>query len=312
MGSELHVIFGTGPVGCWAARALRAEGKPVRVVNRSGARPLLMPEDVEIVKADATNEGQAIEAASGAGVVVQAMNPPYHQWHQYFPALQAGALSAAQAAGAVYVSIENLYMYDSSAPMREDSPIAPKSKKGMLRQRMAEEVMGAHARGEVPAVALRSSDYYGPGVLGSALGDRVFGPLVAGKAAQVGGSAVQPHSFAYIEDVGRAVAVLSAREEALGRVWIAPHAPALTQGQMVERAAEVLGLAPKVSVVSPLMMRLAGLFVPGARASVEMMYEFTAPFVVDSSRFEGTFGMTATPIETGIERTVAWYREAEG
>jgi hypothetical protein len=41
MPTELHVIFGTGPVGCWTARALRSQGRAVRAVNRSGARPSL-------------------------------------------------------------------------------------------------------------------------------------------------------------------------------------------------------------------------------------------------------------------------------
>ena len=43
MSSELHVIFGTGPVGIWTAHALRATGCPVRAVNRSAQRPALMP-----------------------------------------------------------------------------------------------------------------------------------------------------------------------------------------------------------------------------------------------------------------------------
>jgi len=39
-----------------------------------------------------------------------------------------------------------------------------------------------------------------------------------------------------------------------------------------------------------------------------MMYEFTAPFVVASSRMEREFNLSATSIERGIERTVSWYR----
>ena len=45
-------------------------------------------------------------AHGSASVVYQALNPPYHQWHEFFPGLQAGALAAAKAAGARYVSIE--------------------------------------------------------------------------------------------------------------------------------------------------------------------------------------------------------------
>lgn len=308
MVSELHVVLGTGPVGCWTAKALCAEGKPVRAVNRSGRRPELMPAEVTVVKADASDPVQAREAAAGASVVYQALNPPYHLWEKLFPALQGGALEAARASGARYVSIENLYMYDSSAPITEDSPIAPVSKKGALRQKMAEEVLERDGRGELRATALRSSDYYGPGVLGSALGERVFGHLVAGKKAQLAGSAILPHSVAYIEDVGRAAALLGVQDSALGRVWIAPHAPAPTQGEMVEEACRVLGTKPQSWVVSPFMMRLAGLFIPAARASVEMMYQFTAPFVVNSARIERELHLSATPTRSGIAQTVSWYR----
>jgi len=39
-----------------------------------------------------------------------------------------------------------------------------------------------------------------------------------------------------------------------------------------------------------------------------MMYEFENPFVIDSSKFEQTFGMQATPVREAIQETVAWYR----
>lgn len=307
MEKELHVILGAGPVGCWTARALVDQGLSVRAVNRSGKRPELMPAEVEMRAADVSDTSQAIAAAEGAATVYQALNPEYHQWHEFFPGLQAGALAAARATGAVYVSVENLYMYDSSGVIREDSPIAPVSKKGALRQRMAEEVMTAHERGEVRAVALRSSDYYGPGVTGSAMGEMVFANLAAGKKARVYGSLSQPHSFAYIEDVGRAAAELGMRDDVLGRVWIAPHAAARTQGQMVKTACDLLGIPAMMTGISTTMMRLAGLFVPQARAGVEMMYEFTKPFVVDSGRSERDLGLHSTPIELGLERTVQWY-----
>jgi len=306
--SELHVIFGTGPVGCWTARALREMELPVRAINRSGNRPDLMPTDVEMVAADAADSKQAIRAAGEASVIYQALNPPYHLWQQLFPGLQAGALAAAKAVGARYVSIENLYMYDSSEPIMEDTAIRPQSKKGALRAKMADEVMEAHQRAEIQATALRSSDYYGPGVLGSAMGEMIFGNLIAGKKAQVSGASDMPHSWAYIEDVGQAAAILGTHKESLGQIWIAPHAPALTQGQMVESACQVLGIEPHLTVISPMMMRLAGLFIPSARASFEMMYEFTEPFLVNSRKFTETFQMDATPVSDGIKNTIDWYR----
>ncbi|MFY7906080.1 MAG: hypothetical protein ACOVO0_08070, partial [Burkholderiaceae bacterium] len=55
-----HLIFGTGPVGCWTAQHLRAQGVVVKAVNRSGQRPALMPADVGIIKADVSDAQQAI------------------------------------------------------------------------------------------------------------------------------------------------------------------------------------------------------------------------------------------------------------
>ena len=223
--SELHVIFGTGPVGCWTARALRERNLPVRAINRSGQRPDLMPADVEIIAADASDPAQAIAAAKGATVIYQALNPAYHKW----PNTSGAAIrryGRCQGEWRGYVSIENLYMYDAPKPITETSPIKPHSQKGELRARLAEEVMAAHKRGEIRATALRSSNYYGPGVLSSSMGDMVFSKLVAGKKAQVGGSATMPHSVAYIEDVGKRQQSSGTHDAALGQVWITAHAAA--------------------------------------------------------------------------------------
>ena len=313
MADNLHVVFGTGPVGSWIAHTLTQQGANVRAVNRSGRRPALVPSSVEVVATDVSDESQAIAAAQGASVVYQALNPEYHQWHELFPGLQRGALAAAKAAGARYVSIDNLYMYDSSeGPISETTRLAPASRKGELRERMAREVLDAHERGDVQATILRSSDYYGPGVTGSSLGDRVFPPILAGKAGEVLGGPDIPHSYAYIEDVARAAVELGQRAEALGRVWITPHAPAPTQRDVLERVFALVGREPKYTTVTSTKMRLAGLFMPGAREMVEMMYEFTAPFTVDSSAIENAFGLSATPLDDGLERTVEWYRRQGG
>jgi len=57
-----------------------------------------------------------------------------------------------------------------------------------------------------------------------------------------------------------------------------------------------------------LTMSLLGMFVPEVKESIEMMYEFEKPFIVDSSKFEKTYGMQATPIREAIRETVAWYK----
>ena len=57
------------------------------------------------------------------------------------------------------------------------------------------------------------------------------------------------------------------------------------------------------------MLAIAGLFSPMMRELRETTYQFRAPFVVDSSKFERAFGsFHATPHRDAIERTVEWFR----
>jgi nucleoside-diphosphate-sugar epimerase len=308
--SDLHVVFGTGPAGTWTARALTEGGHSVRVVNRSGGRPELMPADAEVVAVtDAADPEQAIAAAKGATVVYQCLNPPYSKWSELFPGLQRGVVSAAKRTGARYVSLENLYMYGRvRGSITEESPIAPISRKGTVRARMSEELRLLHEAGELEVVVGRAADYYGPGVTASALGERTFRPLVAGTPAELAGNADVPHSYAYIEDVGRGLATLGTQASAGGRVWMLPHAPARTGRETLAPAFGAAGVPERIRVVGALSLRLAGLFIAEAKESVEMLYEFTEPFEVDSSKITQAFGLAATPIEEGMRRTVAWWQ----
>ena len=308
--SDLHVVFGTGAAGTWTARSLAEAGKRVRAVNRSSARNEFLPESVEVVAvADASDPDAAARVAEGAAVVYQCLNPPYGRWAELFPPLQRGVIAAARRTGARYVSLENLYPLGRvSGPMTEQTPIRPCSRKGEVRAAMTEELRALSDAGELEVATGRASDYYGPGALNSAMGAMIFEPLVAGKKVSLVGSADVVHSYAYIEDIGRGLAALGTNDAAFGRVWNLPHAPALTGRATLASAFAAAGEPEKVGAIGPLKMRLAAPFLPAARESLEMLYEFTEPFVVDSSAIEREFGLTATPIPEGMKRTVDWYR----
>jgi nucleoside-diphosphate-sugar epimerase len=77
---------------------------------------------------------------------------------------------------------------------------------------------------------------------------------------------------------------------------------------LVRLFAEEAGVELRMSTMGKLMMSIGGLFIPEARESLEMMYEYEKPFVIDSSKFERAFGMRATPMHEAIRETVAWYR----
>ena len=65
----------------------------------------------------------------------------------------------------------------------------------------------------------------------------------------------------------------------------------------------------RVQAAPKIVLRALGLFNLGIRETIEMLYEFEEPFVVDDSRFVREFGEQATPLREAIQRTVRWYRE---
>jgi nucleoside-diphosphate-sugar epimerase len=304
----MHVIFGTGPVGQAVMQALVARGKLVRMINRSGKADV--PAGVSVAAGDAYQVSVTTALTADAAVVYQCAQPPYHEWAEKFPPLQAAILDGAAFNGAKLIVAENLYVYGAvDGPIHEALPLNAHTNKGMVRAAMTEALFAAHKAGKVQVASGRASDFFGPHVLGSAMGERVVGPLLQGKTAQVGGRLDMPHTMTYIADFGEALAVLGERDEALGQAWHVPNAETLTQGAFVEQLARAAGVPPKMTAISPLMMRLAGLFIPGAREMVEMMYEFTAPFVVDHSKYTRAFGDQHTPLDVSLPATVAWYRK---
>ena len=309
--SELHVIFGNGAIGRAIANELLERNKKVRVVNRSGSMPN-PPAGIELAAADLYDPDQVRQAAKGAAVVYQCAQPAYYEWPQKFPPLQASIIEGLTGGKAKLVLVENLYMYGDTngKTLREDLPYAAQTKKGRTRGEISRSAMEAHQQGKVRVTIGRASDYFGPWGTSSAMGDRVFTPLLKGKTAQVGGRLDVPHTFTYVPDFGKALVILGERPEADGQAWHVPNdMPSITQGEFIRLFCEETGVEPRISTMGRFMMAIGGLFIPEAKESVEMMYEFEKPFVVDSSKFENTFGMRATPLRLALKETAAWYRQ---
>ena len=305
--NELHVIFGTGPVGKATARELVKLGKRVRMVNRSG-KATDLPSEVEVVKGDAYSAATVTELTKGATSVYQCAQPEYHEWVEKFPPLQAAILEGTAANGAKLIVVENLYMYGDTngKPMTENTPYNPNTRKGKVRAALSEALMAAHKSGKVRVAIGRASDFIGPEYMVS--GNLVVYPALAGKAANAVGNLDAPHSFTYIPDFGKALAILGTHDEALGQVWHVPSPAPLSQRDLLTMIYKEAGNPPKMRAAGRMMMSIIGLFNAGSREMVEMMYEFEKPFILDSSKFERTFGMKATPIEQAVRETVAWFR----
>ena len=246
MHSLTHVIFGTGPLGMALMRELRSRGvRDIRMVNRSGR--IQGGEQVCLIKGDASNVAEAIAICEGASVVYHCAQPGYLNWPKQFPAITNGILEGAVAADAKLVYADNMYAYGPVlAPLGESLPYRAEGPKGTTRSRMAQQLWDAHNAGRARVAIGRASDFYGPGVTQSFMGERVFGHALRGRPIDVFGNLHMPHTYTYIDDFARGLAILGSEDRALGGCWHIPSADTITTGQLLQIISDELGVKPKV------------------------------------------------------------------
>jgi nucleoside-diphosphate-sugar epimerase len=304
-----HVVLGAGGgTGSAVVSELARRGLPARAVTRSGKGDV--PEGVEQVAADVGTADGARQACEGAAVVYHCAQPPYTKWAELFPAMTAAIIDGAAVAGAKLVYADNLYVYGPpDGPMTEETPHRAQGKKGRIRIKMADAILGAHADGRLRVAIGRSSDYYGPHGTASTVGENIMKPALRGKRARWLGSLDQPHTLNYLEDMARALVTLGERNAADGEVWHLPAAEPLTGRQFLELVFEEAGHPPKVGAASRPMIRIGGLFNPLLRELNETLYQFERPFVSDASKFQAAFGpFEPTAHREAVSRTVDWFR----
>lgn len=307
MSGTVVVLGAAGAIGSHVVDALVGQGRAVRAVTRA---PVPARPGVEPAVADLLDTAALRRAVGGAAVVVHAAQPAYTRWPQEFPGLTTAIADAAAHAGARLVFADNLYSYGPvDRPLTEDVPDAATDRKGRVRAAMSQDLIRRHRAGELDVVIGRVSDYYGPRGLLSAAGTTLFEPAIAGRTVQMLGSAEQPHSWSYLPDVGAALVLLADAPQASGRAWHLPVAPPLTQRELAAAVAVAAGRPSKISVLpGPLHAALA-VFHPMLRELRGTRYQFTAPFVVDSTRFTTEISaFDPTPHATAVAATVQWFR----
>ncbi|MBN2367063.1 MAG: NAD-dependent epimerase/dehydratase family protein [Calditrichaeota bacterium] len=306
--TKTHVIFGTGPVGLAVMEELIGQGKDVKMINRSGHANV--PEQVEVIGTDASDIKNTRDICKGASVVYNCTNVDYHRWTDLLPELHTAILEGAAYAEVPLVVMENLYMYGSSGgkPMTEETPYQAETRKGRVRTQMTVELFEAHRAGKVKAVSGRASDFFGPFVHLSMLGDQIIRPALEGKPANLLGNPDLPHTYTYISDIGKALVILGENEKAFGKPWHIPSPATVTTRQVVEILYRLTGHPVKFRAAPRMMVSILGLFNKQMRELKEMMYEFEEPFIMDDSSFRDTFGMEATPLEQALQEAIRWFR----
>jgi nucleoside-diphosphate-sugar epimerase len=301
----MHVIVGAGAVGSATALLLARGGEQVRIVTRHGSGP--EQPGIERVAADAADAARLTEITAGAAALYNCASPLYHRWFTDWPPLAAAFLTATERTGAVYAAMSNLYGYGPvDGPIAPQLPIAATHPKLRLRAEMWNDVLAAHQAGRIKAVEVRASDYIeANSVLSTVIGK----PVLAGKRAYAPGPLDVQHSWTSIHDCARTLVAVAADERAYGQVWFAPTNPPLTVRQLAARFAQVNGVArARLTPIPYPVLWASGLFSPLIKELRTTRYQFTRPFVIDSSATTEAFGLTPIALDEALRDAAARLR----
>jgi nucleoside-diphosphate-sugar epimerase len=234
--------------------------------------------------------------------------PAFLRWTEQFPVVTDALVDAAAAAGARLVFADDTWMYGRvPGPMTEDTPWRPVSSSGVLRAWLAERLLHAAASGRLQVSIARAGELYGPGVR-SLIAGNVFGSALRGRPVHWIGDPDLPLTPTLVDDFARTVAVLGLQDTADAAVWHVPHPGRTTGRQLAAEACRQAGTRLRLLRYGHRQVRAVGWFVPLVREGAELVYQFEQPFEVDGSRAQSAFGLTPTPYEEGVRRTLAALR----
>jgi nucleoside-diphosphate-sugar epimerase len=144
------------------------------------------------------------------------------------------------------------------------------------------------------------------------VGERLLEPLLAGKTIRPVGSADQPHTWTYLPDLARALVAAGETEAAWGQAWHAPSPQPRTFREVARGFADEAGVAePRISPVPLWAVAALGTVQPMMREVARIGYQFTAPFVMDSSVAERALGVTPSAWDTITTDTLRWWKAQE-
>ncbi len=131
---------------------------------------------------------------------------------------------------------------------------------------------------------------------------------MAGKRADFIGDPDLPHTYSYVPDIAAGLVVLGTDERAVGQVWHLPGPETVTTREVLELIASEVGHPVRLRSVPKLVLHSLGLVNPLMRGLAEMAYQFEEPFVLDTTKYESTFGAAGTSLDIAIKETISWYQ----
>ncbi len=303
----MQTILGSGgAIAIALAKELKNYTDKIRLVAR---HPQKIHEEDEIFVADLLNKSLVNDAVKGSEIVYLTAGLKYSSkiWKNDWPVIMQNVIDACLANKAKLVFFDNVYMYapETVKHMTEDNLIAPATRKGKVRAQIAEMLLNATKNNGLTAIITRSADFYGKNASTGILNLSVIENYKKNKKAFWQSDINKIHSFTYVADAAKAVALLGNTPDAYNQVWHLPTSHERWTGkEFIEYIAEQMNVKPRYYILSKFLITLLGIFSTSIKELEEMQYQNDREYYFDSSKFEKKFSIKPTNYKEGIKESI--------
>lgn len=303
----MQTILGSGgAVSIELAKELIKYTNKVKLVARN---PKKVNESDELFPANLLDKQLVSNAVSGSDVAYLTIGLPYRTkvWQRDWPVIMQNVIDACIEHNCKLVFFDNVYMYspDEIPHMTEESRMAPATRKGKIREALVKMIFDAMNNNKLTAMIARSADFYGKDVKSGFLNIGVIDNFNKNKKAFWQSDVNKMHSFTYIPDAAKAVALLGNTADAYNQVWHLPTSSERWTGKdYIENIARQMKVKPRYYILSKFLISVIGIFSPVISELKEMQYQNERDYFFDSKKFEKRFGIAGTSYEKGIAESI--------
>jgi nucleoside-diphosphate-sugar epimerase len=298
MKGHILVLGAAGRLGYAAAEAFRDAGWQVRGLVRPG-RAKALPRKVQAV--EAVTRDDAVTAAQGCDVVLNALNPVITEWRKNALSLAYGAIAAAESSGATLLFPGSVWNYGRGMPavLDESTPMQPTTRKGGMRVEIEQRIREA-CEGGMRAILLRAGDFFGGGS-GSWFDLVIAKDIGRGRLTYPGPMEVE-HAWAYLPDYADTLVQLAERRaefDAFEAFGFPGHA--VNGRELVATIEQVTKAKFTVRPMSWWFLKTIGQAMAMGRELSELEYLWWVPHRVSGDKLKAAIGdIPHTPLPQAV------------
>jgi nucleoside-diphosphate-sugar epimerase len=292
------VLGAAGRLGAVAAETFRDAGWQVKGLVRPG-RASAVPRKIEAI--EAVTRDDAVAAAQGCDVVLNAFNPVITEWRKNALSLGYAAIAAAEGNGATLLFPGSVWNYGRGMPpvLDESTPMQPTTRKGGMRVEMEQRIREACDRG-MRAIVLRAGDFFGGGS-GSWFDLVIAKDIGRGRLTYPGPLGVE-HAWAYLPDFAATLVRLAEQRASFGACETFGFPGHAVTGQ--EFIATIEAVTKSKFTLRPMswwMIKTFGQLLAMGRELSELEYLWRVPHRIAGDKLKAAIGVVPhTPLLAAI------------